>query len=181
MDQLQTIIKSLLTTQLPAVLTFISATLGIAAQLVISWHSTRISTKTEVQKSKLVCVKLFYIPLLKLLLVYRDNINLLKQLDSFNVFVSNSPELNLVSGNYDQVLSCIKQLSEINLDHYYPVGRKIHRETIAMLSYMATAQYILDQPPTERKSLYQGMGIAVDGYDVNELVRLIGKYISSFR
>lgn len=181
MDRIETICESLLTEQLPATLTFISATFGIVAQLVISWYSTKISSKTEVQKLKLSCIRHFYIPLLKLLLVYRDNLNLLKQRGTFNIFVSYSPHLNSVSTNYDQVLSCIKQLSELSLDHYFPVNRKIHRETLSVLSYMTTAQYILNLPPDERKPFYQEIGIAVDGYDVSKLVRQIGKHISSLR
>lgn len=174
----KTIINSLFTDQLPATLTFIAALLGIVAQIYIGWKSAKDRHREEMRKYVMECIRNFYIPILNILLVYNENIKILKKIDGFNLFENNSSTLNNHQISLQKVYDSIKNISQMSLDKYYPINKKVDIETRNMLSFMVTANEIINLPTDEKEKMRIAMKIPQDGYDVETLIKLINKAIS---
>lgn len=169
------IFEILLTEQLlPATLTFIAAVLGIIAQIIINQITSQHLHRSEIKKYRLNCVKNFYIPLMNDLISYNTNLKILQsQIDDLNIFDSNNSNLRKYNTNLMAVYNSIKNISQINLDHYYPINKKLNSETMEMLFYMIKSAQIISLPVDSRDSILLATKISTDGYDVEPLLNMI--------
>lgn len=174
------LIEVLFTDQLPATLTFISAVLGIAAQLIISWHATADSRKNEKHKNKMESVRLFYIPILHILISYQANSELLRsKLQGFDLFDSNASSLSSYASYYNQMQKNIFQLADFPIDSYYSLNRRLNNKIMEMFSYMTKVKNILELPIGARDEVINSMKLSRTGYNAGTLIELINKNILS--
>ena len=174
----KTIFDVLFTEQLPATLTFIAAILGIMTQILIGWVSLRNQRKLESRKYKMDCIRNFYIHMMSDLIGYDTNIKILNcEIDDLNLFNSNDTRLKDYSSNLQLVYQYIKNISSASFDHYFPINKKLNKETMSMLSYMMKASKVLDLPIDEREKLCGEIEIPKNGYNTSLLIKLINKYI----
>lgn len=172
----KSLIEVLFTDQLPATLTFISAILGIVAQLIISWHATAGSRRNEKHKNIIESMRLFYIPILHILISYQANSELLRSnLKEFDLFDSNASGLSSYAPYYNQMQENIIQLAEFPIDSYYSINKKLHNEIMEMFSYMTGVKNILSLPPAAREEVINSMKLSRTGYNAVTLIELIKK------
>lgn len=174
----KTLLDILFTDQLPATLTFIAALLGIVSQILIAWKASCDARKNDTRKYELECIRNFYICIINDLISYNVNLSILNsEVEDVDLFNSTDSRLQPYSSILQSIHRSIRTIGNANFNSYYPINKKLNKETMLMMSYMIKASKILDMPVDDRRKVCTKMQIATNGYDVEPLIKMLNKYI----